>query len=180
MFAGDMARDMVKPLFLIGYRGTGKTTVARQLAERLACEWVDADDLVEERAGKSIAQIFADDGELAFRDLEAAVVRELCGRLGCVVALGGGAVLREDSRRAIGEAGPVVWLRAGVESIMARLAADAATSSRRPKLTSAGGREEIETVLAARTPIYEACATLIVDTDGKTAVEVADEIIARL
>ena len=89
-------------------------------------------------------------------------------------------MVREDTRRAIAAAGPIVWLTATVESILARLAADASTSSRRPNLTAVGGREEIETVLAARTPIYEACATLIVDTDGKTAVEVADEILARL
>lgn len=167
-------------IFLIGYRGTGKSTVARQLANRLASDWVDSDDLIEARAGKSIARIFAEDGEPAFRELEAAVIQELCDTSRCVVALGGGAVVREDTRRAIAAAGPIVWLTATVESILARLAADASTSSRRPNLTAVGGREEIETVLAARTPIYEACATLIVDTDGKTAVEVADEIIARL
>ena len=169
-----------RPIFLIGYRGTGKSTVARQLAKRLGCDWVDADDLVEERTGRSIAQIFAAEGEPAFRELEAEVVREVCGRLRCVVALGGGAVLREDSRQSISAAGPIVWLRAGVASIMERLAADSSTKSRRPNLTSVGGREEIEAVLAARTPIYEGCATLIVDTEGKTAAEVADEIVARL
>src|SRR4030042_1459888 len=79
-------------LTLIGYRGTGKTTVARLLAERLGWDWIDADDEIERRAGKSIAAIFADDGEPAFRDLEASVVAELSRWRRSIVALGGGAV----------------------------------------------------------------------------------------
>ena len=87
---------------------------------------------------------FADDGEAAFRDLEATSRRELCRRRRTVVALGGGAVLREENRRAIRAAGPVVWLTASVDTILERLAADPATASRRPNLTTAGGRAEIE------------------------------------
>lgn len=168
------------PVYLIGYRGTGKTSVARELATRLNCHWLDADDVIEQRAGKSIAQIFAEDGEGAFRDLEAAVVEELCGKAGFVVSLGGGAVLRESNRRAIRGAGPVVWLTASVESIVARLKADEATASRRPNLTSAGGRAEIESLLNQRMPLYRECATLTVDTEGKTVIQVTDEIAARL
>ncbi len=105
---------------------------------------------------------------------------DLCRRTQLVVAPGGGAVLREASRDAMRAAGPVVWLTAGVDAVAARLAADAATDNRRPNLTSAGGRAEIEAVLAERTPIYRACATFVVDTEGKSPAEVADEIIARL
>ncbi len=79
---------------LIGYRGTGKSEVARQLALRLGWDWVDADVEVELKAGKSIAAIFADDGEPAFRELEAAVLAELVQRDRAVLALGGGVVLR--------------------------------------------------------------------------------------
>jgi shikimate kinase len=168
------------PIFLIGYRGTGKTTVGRLLAERLNCKSIDADDEIERRAGKSIAAIFADDGEAAFRDLEAAVMAQLCQRTQLIVAPGGGAVLREATRDAMRAAGPVVWLTASVDAIVSRLAEDAVTGSRRPNLTAAGGRAEIEAVLAARTPIYRACATFVVDTEGKSPAAVADEIIARL
>lgn len=170
----------LRTIALIGYRGTGKTTVARQLALRLGWDWVDADVEVELRAGKSIAAIFADDGEAAFRDTESAVVAELCDRERTVVALGGGAVLREANRAAISRCGAVVWLRAEIETILQRLDADATTAGRRPNLTKSGGRQEIEQVLAERTPIYRACATLEVDTEGKAPAALADEIVAAL
>jgi shikimate kinase len=178
------------PIFLIGYRGTGKTTVARELAARLGCDWIDADDVIEARAGKSIAQIFADDGEGTFRDLEAGAVGALSrpstssgpiGKRHKVVALGGGAVLREENRLAICSAGGlVVWLMASTDTILERVAADSATANRRPNLTTGGGRSEVEALLAQRTPLYRECATLIVDTEGKSAAAVADEIVSRL
>jgi|SRR4051812_25003185 shikimate kinase len=167
------------PTFLIGYRGTGKTSVGRDLASRLGYEFVDADHEIEQEAGRTIAQIFADQGEPAFRDLEASIVDSVARKLRMVVALGGGAVLREENRRAVCKAGPVVWLTASVDTILARVAIDPTTSSRRPNLT-VGGREEVEQLLAVRTPLYAECATLTVDTEGKTSAEVADEIIARL
>src|SRR4029079_3154262 len=98
-----------QPVFLIGYRGTWKSTIAPLLAERLSYDWIDADDELELRAGKSIAQIFADDGEGEFRDLETQIFAELSRRSRAVVALGGGAILREANRAAIRAAGPVVW-----------------------------------------------------------------------
>ena len=88
-------------LVLIGYRATGKSETARLLAQRLGWEWVDADAEIEARAGKTIAKIFADDGEQAFRDAESRVVAELAVRDRTVLALGGGAVLREENRRAL-------------------------------------------------------------------------------
>jgi shikimate kinase len=169
-----------KPVFLIGYRGTGKSTVARKLAERLGYDAVDADAEIERRAGKSIAAIFAEEGEAAFRDLESRVVAELSSLRRTVVALGGGAVLRDANRDAICAAGPVVWLTATVEAIIGRLESDPTTASRRPNLTRSGGREEVDAVLSERTPIYRQCATIVVDTDGKTSAQVADEIAANL
>lgn len=174
-----MATSMQR-IALIGYRGTGKTTVAQHLARLLGWDWVDADVEVELQAGKSIAVIFADDGETAFRDAEAAVVAELCGRERVVLALGGGAVLREDNRRAIAGCDAVVWLRASAEEIERRLEGDPTTSGRRPNLTNAGGRQEIERLLGRRQPIYAACATLVVDTEGKAPAEIAAEIAAAI
>ncbi|MAT72837.1 MAG: shikimate kinase [Planctomycetaceae bacterium] len=165
---------------LIGYRGTGKTTVARHLAELLQCKWIDADVELERRAGKSIAAIFADEGEGAFRDLEAAVVADLCGRGGLVAALGGGAVLREDNRAAIAACDATVWLRASAAEIERRLSGDPTTAGRRPNLTNTGGRQEIDRLLGERTPIYAACATLVVDTDDKAPEAIAAEIAAHL
>jgi shikimate kinase len=167
------------PIFLIGYRGTGKTSVARELATLLNWDWIDADDVIEREAGKTIAEIFAVDGEAVFRELEAYTVAGLSRERRMVVALGGGAVMREQNRDAIAAAGSVVWLTAGVDTILERLAADPTTASRRPDLTT-GGRAEIEALLAVRTPLYRECATLVVDTEGKTPAQVAAEIAANL
>jgi shikimate kinase len=172
--------DPHAPIFLIGYRGTGKSTVAALFAERRGWQSVDADDEIERRAGKSISAIFAEEGEPAFRDLEAQVVAELAQRRSLVIALGGGAVLRAENRAAIRGARAVVWLTAAVNTIESRLAADESTSQRRPNLTAAGGRVEIEQLLAEREPTYRECATLIVATDGKTSAEVANDIFAQL
>lgn len=169
-----------KPVFLIGYRGTGKSTVAHELALQLAYDAFDSDEIVEQRAGKSIAAIFAEDGEPAFRDLEAAVVAELARRTKIVAALGGGAVLRDANRSVLRAAGPVVWLTASIDTIAARIAADTATASRRPPLTASGGRDEIAALLTTRTPLYRECATLVVDTEGKSAAQLAREIAATL
>jgi shikimate kinase len=167
-------------VILIGYRGTGKSTIAQLLAGRLGYDWLDADDEIERRAGKTISQIFADDGEPAFRKLEAEVVEELCRWRGTVVALGGGAMMNEANRTAVRLAGIVIWLTASVETIAARLAADESTGSRRPNLTASGGLSEIETVLATREPIYRACAKFEVDTEDKSPAEVVEEIAALL
>jgi shikimate kinase len=168
------------PVFLIGYRGTGKSSVARELAARLGYGCIDTDDEIERRVGKNIAAIFAEEGEAAFRDAEVSVVTDVTNRRRIVVALGGGAVLREENRLAISQAGAIVWLTASVETILQRIAADQSTAQRRPNLTKAGGPAEVETLLANRTPIYRRCATLVVDTNGKTPAQVADEIVAKL
>jgi shikimate kinase len=175
-----MAHRGDAPIFLIGYRGTGKTVVARDLAAQLNYDWIDADDVVEHEAGKTIAAIFSDDGEAAFRDFESRVVTVLSRKRRTVMALGGGAVLREENRQALVGAGPVVWLTAEIDTILGRLASDPTTAHRRPNLSAAGGRGEIEALLAIRTPWYRQCATLVVDTEGKTAAEVAAEIAAKL
>jgi shikimate kinase len=163
-------------IFLIGYRGTGKTTVAKLLAERLGQQWVDADIEIERRAGKSIAQIFADEGEESFRDLESAVVAELAARDGLIIALGGGAILREQNRRALATRGPVIWLQASAETIHTRIATDTSTATRRPNLTSTGGLAEIQDLLARRDPIYRQCADCQIDTESKTPDQIVGEL----
>jgi shikimate kinase len=165
---------------MIGYRATGKTTVAQCLAGRLGWGWVDSDVEIEAETGKSIDRIFADEGESGFRDVESLVVAELCRRPRTIVALGGGAVLRQRNRQAIAECRAAVWLIASVNAIHSRMAADPSTRYRRPNLTNWGGRREIETLLAEREPIYRACATLEVDTQHKAPAEIADEIAAAL
>lgn len=167
-------------LALIGYRGTGKTTVAQVLAQRLGWQWVDADVELERQAGRTIKQIFADGGELEFRDLESNVVAELCERQRMVIALGGGAILRSQNRAVIKARCQTAWLVAEPATIYQRITADVTTTERRPNLTSAGGLAEIETLLAARAPFYRECAGCSVVTDDRSPESIADEILACL
>ena len=163
-------------LYLIGYRGSGKTTVAAELARLLGWKWLDADDEIERRAGKSIKEIFATWGEPAFRDLEVAVIADLSKLTSHVIALGGGAVLREESRHDIRNFGKVVWLEAAAEILFQRISGDACTAERRPNLTAAGGLAEIERLLALRAPVYAACADLTLAAGGATPTELATQI----
>jgi shikimate kinase len=166
-------------LVLIGYRATGKSQAARVLSARLGWPWFDADDQIERRAGCSIARIFDEQGEEAFRALESEIVAELAERPRSVLALGGGAVMRAENREAIARQGRVAWLTASPETILRRIQADADSSARRPNLTAAGGITEIIATLAERNPVYRQCAHLVVDTEDKTPAEVADAILAQ-
>lgn len=163
-------------LILIGYRATGKTTLAQLLAQRLGWQWIDADVEIERRAGKTIARIFAEDGEPAFRDLEAQVIAELCGRPRLVLAAGGGAPLRAESRAAMRHAGRVVWLKARPDTIHARMTGDTTTTTRRPNLTDKNPLAEIEHLLERREPVYRETAHHTVDTEGRTPDELAAQI----
>jgi len=167
-------------IVLIGYRGTGKTSVAQHLALRLGRPWVDADVEVELAAGKPIAGIFHEDGESFFRDLESEVLLRLLGDDNQVIALGGGAILRPENRQRLHNLESVVWLKASPDSIHCRLASDPATIKQRPNLTADGGMSEIIQVLAEREALYHECAGVQVDTENKDIADVAEEIIARL
>jgi len=167
-------------LTLIGYRGTGKSSVAAPLAARLGFTSIDADAEIERRAGHTIREIFANEGESAFRQRERAVLEELFARDRLVIAAGGGAVLDATTRGRMRTAGPVIWLRASVDAIERRIAEDVSTASRRPALTALGGRREIEATLAIREPLYRECAGIIVDTDGRSIDEIVEQILSQL
>ncbi|MBL6704825.1 MAG: shikimate kinase [Planctomycetaceae bacterium] len=168
-------------LTLIGYRATGKSTLAKPLAERLGWSWIDADVELERRAGRTIRQIFDTDGEPEFRRLERETLADLLSRDRLVIAAGGGAVLDPDTRQGFKNAGPVVWLKASVDTIEQRLYGDETTAERRPNLTSTGGREEIERLLGFREPIYSDTATLTIQTDepfsGQADIPTVDQLV---
>ncbi len=165
---------------LIGYRGSGKTTVARPLAERLGWAWVDADTVIEQTAGRTIRDIFAQQGEPAFRELERQVMAELLGRDRLVIAAGGGAILNPETRTRVALAGPVIWLQASLPTLQARIQQDVTTAERRPNLTNSGGLTEIAQVLAIREPLYRSCATLTIETDVSPIPDLVDQILAHL
>ena len=165
---------------LIGYRGSGKSSVAVPLADALGWDWIDADDEIERRAGCSIRDIFEKDGEPKFRELEEETLEALLSRDQLVIAAGGGAVLSEKTREKMKSSGPVVWLKASVEVLASRIEDDHTTTTRRPNLTSQGGRREIEDVLAVREPLYCDCATLTIETDDRTVSEIVTSILSSI
>src|SRR5439155_6996599 len=140
---------------LVGYRGSGKTTVGRKLEDRLWQSFVDTDDLVTRTAGKSIKEIFEEQGEEKFRELEITAVREACANKDHVIALGGGAVMRQENRDLLTQAGhKIVYLRCDPQTLLKRIASDPSTESARPYLTEhGGGIEEIRKLLAKQEPL---------------------------
>src|SRR3990170_5120611 len=169
---------MTRPqrIVLTGFSGTGKSAVAALVAERLGWELVDTDSLVEQAAGRPIADIFAREGETRFRELEAEAVRQACARERAVVSAGGGATLRPDSRRLLADGGFVVCLEARPETVLQRLREGVEGELDRPLLAGADPLSRIRELKAARQPVY-ALADHTVHTDGLTPEDVAAEVV---
>jgi len=170
--------DDFMTLTLIGYRGSGKSTIAPLVAGQLGWSWIDSDIEVEERAGQSIQQIFASESESGFRQRETAVMEELLGRQQVVIAAGGGAILAEQNRVRMKQAGPVIWLTAAATTLAERVLSDRTTADRRPSLTGRPVDEEIREVLEIRTPMYQDAATHTVDTEALSREEIVAQIVA--
>lgn len=161
---------------LVGLPGAGKTTVGEQLAKRLGLAFADSDALVEGRTGRTVPEIFAAEGEAAFRTVEAATVSAALRDYDGVLALGGGAVTTAATRKALAASGiPVVLLRAEQPTLLARLG----SAADRPLLVS-GPAERLAELAADREPLYREVATLVVDTDGHSCAEVVDAVLDRL
>jgi shikimate kinase len=160
-------------LVLIGYRGTGKSTVAGLLAGRLGMEVISLDREIVRTAGRSIPEIVAEHGWPYFRDLESAVVEGVAARDRLIIDAGGGVILRPENVENLKRRGTLVWLRASISAIVARIEGGAD----RPALTAGKSfTEEVEDVLRERTPLYTAAADHCVDTDGRTPAAVAEEV----
>jgi shikimate kinase len=162
---------------LIGYRGTGKSTVAKVLAARLGRTVVSTDAEIVKRAQRSVPEIVAEQGWEHFRDLESQICREVAARDQLVIDTGGGAILRPANVDALKKTGRLFWLRASVDTIASRIGCD----TQRPSLTGTKSFiEEIDEVLRERTPKYQAAADHVIETDQRSIVQIADEILARL
>lgn len=164
-------------IVLIGLRCSGKTTVGKAVAEGLGWEFVDCDEELVARAGRTIADIFAADGEGAFRALETEVLADLCRRDKLVLATGGGAVLDPANVRVMREGALVVHLDAPTDVLWRRMQTDPATGEQRPALTDLDGKAEMEAVAAKRASLYEAARHLVVDTDEFGPDEAARRIL---
>jgi shikimate kinase len=164
-------------IYLIGYRCTGKTTVGPIVAARLGWKFVDADEELEREAGQTIQQIFAAEGEAGFRDREQANLQRLAQVPKCVIATGGGIVLREPNREHLRGTGLVAWLTASPALIWQRMQDDPTTAQRRPALAQ-GGLAEVEELLARREPLYRETAHTIVDAEARSPETIAAAILA--
>ena len=165
-------------LVLIGMRCTGKSSVGRLASEALSMGFADADVLLAERAGRSIREIFEQDGEAAFRALESDLVRELAAGSGQVIATGGGVVLDSGNVRALRAGGFVVHLAATPEIIHERIVQDTDRADQRPALTAAAGSlEEVRTVWAAREALYRAARHAEVSTQSDPVHVVARRVV---
>jgi shikimate kinase len=164
-------------LYLIGPRGSGKSTVGRLLANRLGWDFVDADEALESRGEQSIADIFAVEGEAGFREREAGLLDDLAKRERHVIACGGGVILRQTSRHLLRSTGHCVWLTGDPKTLCDRLDCDPTTASRRPALTKLPRPAEIERLLREREPLYREVAHLTVATDGRSPADVVSAIL---
>lgn len=148
-------------LALVGLPGCGKSTIGRQLARRLALEFVDSDSEIEKRLGMSIRQYFETQGETAFRDVEQQVLQQLCSnRASFVLATGGGIVLREANRRLLRDRMRVVYLHASVNDLWRRLRNDV----KRPLLQGDDALERLKSLAREREPLYREVAEFVVET----------------
>jgi shikimate kinase len=164
-------------IVLMGYRGTGKSTVGKVLAARIGRELVSTDKEIVKRAGRSIPDIVAEHGWEHFRDLESHVCRDLASRDNLVIDTGGGAILRQQNVDVLKRNGTLFWLTASVETIASRIGGD----TQRPSLTGKKSFiEEIQEVLKERTPKYQAAADHILPTDGRSINQLVESLLGWL
>lgn len=168
---------MKTSIALIGFMGTGKTTVGRALADRLGKDFIETDALIEAKAGKSIPEIFADCGEIGFRELEIGVVKEISGRKSVVIACGGGIVLNRINIDRLRQESVIVCLTASPSVVLRRTSSDAGS---RPLLAVADRLEQIRELLRFRRPFYERSADIAVNTSKIGIGTVIQRIIEKL
>ncbi len=162
-------------IVLCGMMGVGKSSVGIRIAELTKWRWYDTDIVITDRFGR-ISDLFEYYGEAHFRSLETEIVRELADRDELVISTGGGLILKPENSELLKRNGKIFFLRASFETLLTRVRAD----ETRPLLKDTGKTaERLEELLAWRTPIYEAVADFIVDTDGKTVDDVAQEIVSK-
>ena len=168
---------MKSSIALIGFMGTGKTTVGKALAEKLGKEFIEMDALIEEKAGKAIPDIFRDDGEIGFRELEIEVAKEVARRKNAVIACGGGVVLNKINIDRLIQEAIVVYLTAKPEIILKRTSVDA---TNRPLLKTPDKISRIKELLRFRKPFYERAADIEIDTSSLDINAVVEQIVDKL
>lgn len=168
-----MKPDKNRNIILIGYMGSGKSTVGRKAAKAVEYNFLDTDALIEKEEGMTISKLFEEKGEPYFREKETETIRKLIAEpKGNIIATGGGLPMKEGNAELLKELGTVIYLKAETDTLMKRLSGDNA----RPLLKNGDLREKIETMLAVRGPVYEACADLVLQTDNMSFYEIICQI----
>ena len=160
-------------IFLIGFMGVGKSTIAKILAKELQAELIEMDETIEAEAGMTINEIFATYGEAHFRDLESALIQKISEKGGAVVSCGGGAVLRRENVDLMKQRGKIIFLSATPETIYERVK----NSTHRPLLNGNMNVEYIRELMERRREIYEQAADVVICTDKKWKSEIIREIL---
>ncbi len=168
---------MKTSIALIGFMGTGKTVVGRILARKLGKEFIELDTLIEKKAGKSIPEIFRQDGEIVFRELEIEAAKAIADRVNVVIACGGGIVLNKINIDRLRKEGIIVCLIASPAVILRRTSGD---KNGRPLLAVSDRARQIKEMMKFRRPFYERSADITIDTSRMSAQSVAERIIERL
>ena len=164
----------MKNIVLMGFMGAGKTTIGKKLASALKYEFIDTDEWIEKEQGRKISDIFAEDGEAAFRDMETDLLKRLQNRTEkFVLSIGGGMPVREENRALLRNLGAVIYLKTSKEEIIRRVSGD----KNRPLLQGGDLEEKVTKLMNAREQIYVETAHVEVITDGKNPLEVIEEII---
>jgi len=166
-------------IILIGYRGSGKSTVGSRLAARLQMRFVDTDNLIESKEGH-ISDIVKSKGWDYFRKLEKSVIEEISKGSNLIIAPGGGAVLDTDNINALKRNGFIIWLKADQQTLFKRIQKDQGSSTRRPTLTGKGILEEIEETISERGPFYEKASEIQIDTSAQDVEAVVEDILTVL
>ena len=165
---------------LIGFRATGKTTVGKILAQKLGRSFVEMDQRLVSEAGRDIAAWVAQEGWDSFRRAESALLGVICLQKRLVVATGGGIILDPQNRETLRKDFFTAWLKAEPQTIRHRLSSDPRSPQMRPALSDLPILEEIEKLLYEREPLYSQVANIEIDTEGKEAMKVAEEIIGAV
>src|ERR1700736_4676879 len=168
--------DSVRNIVLVGFMGSGKSSVGREIARRLGFRFIDTDTTIRQKHGKSIPDIFASFGEPFFRDEENKALQDLQDVEHVVVATGGGIVLQPRNHALLRSLGVVVWLTATEEVIWERVS----RNQNRPLLKTPDPRTTISTLMSTRYPLYRSLADIIVETSGLTHQEVADRAVVAI
>jgi shikimate kinase len=169
--------DSKTNIALVGFMGTGKTAVGRALSHKLRRQFVELDTIIAERTGKPIMDIFRDDGEIAFREMEIAVTKEVVGSTNLVIACGGGLVLNRINVDRLQQNGRIVYLTAAPSVILKRTAG---AKNERPLLETTDRAAKIREMLSFRKPFYERAADFKINTSRLSVESIVTEIINRL